>query len=259
LSSSVGKLVVGPWSAVGQASSLADRLEACPTNRGYIHLITIPLETPPIPEAELSSYLTADERERAERYRVEKARGQFVVTRGLLRLTLGGLLGIAPGKVPITYTGVGKPVLQGIPDALQFNVTHTDGLALIALAHSAIGVDIERLRTLANPEGLVERFFSRAERDCYRSLEPAKKMAGFFRAWTCKEALLKAAGSSVAYLDLFDVELNPDRPAMLLASRHPGLIGNEWALVSLEPELGYAAAVAVAGRSDGETGQTPRN
>ena len=68
-----------------------------------------------------------------------------------------------PLEVPISNTGAGKPVIAGAN--LHFNVTHTDGLALIALAHRAVGIDVERVREMANPEGLVSRFFSPHERD----------------------------------------------------------------------------------------------
>jgi 4'-phosphopantetheinyl transferase len=215
-----------------------------------IRVLTVPLEHPPHPVEELIGHLTVDERERADRFRVEKPRHQFITTRGLLRLTLGKILGMAPEKAPIGYTGAGKPFLQGISDAPHFNVAHTDGLALIALAKRTIGVDVERVRAIASLEGLVGRFFSSAEQECYHSLDPAKQLAGFFRAWTCKEALLKAVGSSVAYLDLFDVELHPDRPAKLLATKHPGLAGAEWHLAALDSADGYVAAVAVVGAGD---------
>ena len=46
---------------------------------------------------------------------------------------------------------------------IHFNVTHTDGLALIALARRPVGVDVEQLRAVSDPEGLVRRFFSAAE------------------------------------------------------------------------------------------------
>ena len=54
----------------------------------------------------------------------------------------------------------------------------------------------------------------------------------------------------MAYLDEFDVELHPSRPAELLAARHPALVGTNWRLIALEPANGYAAAVAVEGSKD---------
>ena len=149
--------------------------------------------------------------------------------------------------MPITYTGVGKPALAEPHTTLHFNVTHTDGLALIALARRPVGIDIERIRPVSDPEGLVGRFFSAAERESYLALPAELRPAGFFRGWTCKEAVIKAAGLSVAYLDGFDVELNPLCPAALLAARHPVLAGMGLGLAAWEPAGGYAAAVAIEG------------
>lgn len=237
--SRVVRLTTCQWSSE-IASPAVDEIQVC----------CVPLEHPPLPISELLGCLAADERDRAERYLVVKPRHQFIVTRGILRLLLGNILGVTPEKVPIGYTGVGKPILLGISDALHFSVTHTDGLALIALASRVIGVDVEQIRPIANPEGLVARFFSSAEQAEYLSIDPSKRLAGFFRGWTCKEALIKAAGLSVAYLDEFDVELNPDEPAKLLAARHPGLAGTEWGLAAWIPAEGYSAAVAVKGVSE---------
>jgi len=234
--SQVVRLTTCQWSSE-LASPAVDEIRVC----------CVPLEHPPLPITDLFGCLAADERNRAERYLVVKPRHQFIATRGILRLLLGNILGIAPEKVPIGYTGVGKPILLGISSALHFNVTHTDGLGLIALASHVIGVDVEKIRPIANPEGLIARFFSPAEQATYLLLDPLKRRAGFFRGWTCKEALIKAAGLSVAYLDEFDVELNPDEPAKLLAARHPGLAGTEWGLAAWIPAEGYSAAVAVEG------------
>jgi 4'-phosphopantetheinyl transferase len=202
----------------------------------------VPLDAPPVAPAELFECLTPEERQRAERYKVEKARREFVTGRGLLRRILGRRLGLDPRAVPITYTGAGKPVLAG--GEVHFNVTHTDGLALVALARRPVGIDVERVRALANPDGLVERFFSAAERDAFRALPGELRFAGFFRGWTSKEAVIKAAALSVSCLGDFDVELHPGRPAALLAARHEALRKWNWGLVAWEPAPGYAAAVA---------------
>ncbi len=210
-----------------------------------VRVWVVPLDAPPVAAEMLLACLTPDERARADRYKVARARHQFVTGRGLLRRLLGECLGVDPVEVPFAYTGAGKPFLPDTGAGLHFNVTHTDGLALLALARRPVGVDVERLRTLADPEGLIRRFFSPAECDAFLALPPELRPAGFFRGWTSKEAVIKASGLSVAYLDGFDVELHPARPAALLAARHPTLVGTRWELSAWEPAAGYAAAVAV--------------
>jgi 4'-phosphopantetheinyl transferase len=215
---------------------------------GDVRVWVIPLDAPSVGLPERLECLTDDERTRAERYKVPKARHQFVTGRSLLRQLLGAQLGLAPRDVPINYTGAGKPVLADTASGLHFNVTHTDGLALIALGTRQLGIDVERIRPLANPEGLVSRFFSPAERDAFLRLPEELRPGGFFRGWTCKEAVIKAAGLSVAYLDEFDVELHPAQPAKLLAARHPVLCGSSWEMEAWEPLSGFAAAVVVESR-----------
>jgi 4'-phosphopantetheinyl transferase len=193
---------------------------------------------------DLFDLLNVDEKIRAERYRAVQARERFVVARGQLRRRLGLLLDLPPREVPISYTGAGKPVLAGRLGTLHFNVSHTDGLALLALARRPVGVDIERLRALADAEGMVARFFSARECDAFRRLPPELRPAGFFRGWTCKEAVIKAGAFGVSILDAFDVELHPGKPAALLGSRHAAIDATGWRLTAWEPKPGYAAALA---------------
>ena len=214
-----------------------------------VRVVVVPLDEPPVLAEELFACLTPDEQARAQRYKVENARQQFVVGRALLRRLLGGCLGIAPREVELTYNANGKPLLPDSAAGLHFNVTHTTGLAILALAGRPVGVDVERLRVVANPEGLVGRFFSPAERAAFLALADEHRPAGFFRGWTSKEAVIKAAGLSVACLDDFDVELHPARPAALLATRHAVLSAASWQLTAWEPAPGFAAALAVEGNS----------
>ncbi|MFO0801894.1 MAG: 4'-phosphopantetheinyl transferase superfamily protein [Gemmataceae bacterium] len=194
---------------------------------------------------ELASLLTPDERDRAARYKAGTVREQFTASRGLLRKLLGECLGTAPHAVPITYVLNGKPVLAC--QSLHFNVSHTHGLMMIALAPRRIGADVERTRAVPDAAGLVGRFFSPAEQDQYRRLPEACRERAFFRGWVCKEAVIKAAGATVQYLDAFDVDLNPDRPAGVLAVRHESLASAGWMVSDWQPEPGFAAALAVEG------------
>lgn len=219
-----------------------------------VRVWVVPFNAVPLDASELLGFLTPDEQTRAARYKVEKARHEFVIARGLLRSLLGTHLGMVPNTVPIVYNGGGKPGLSDAVGSLHFNVTHTDGLALIALASRPVGIDVERVRTLANPDGLVGRFFSPAEATAYRALPAELQMAGFFRGWTTKEAVIKAAGLTVLCLDGFDVELHPARLPAVLAVRHAMLCASEWRLHAWEPVPGFAAAVCLESEIAPNTG-----
>ena len=232
------RIVVNSGSALPSPPHRDDEVTVC----------VLPLDASAGAFEELYSSLTDEERSRAERYRVASARCQFVMARATLRRILGAHLGVPPRHVPIGHTGAGKPVVAG--GDLHFNVTHTDGLALIAMARQPVGIDVERVREIADPEGLVRRFFSPHEREAFLALPDALRPAGFFRGWTCKEALIKASGLSVAYLDGFDVDLHPDRPPALLAARHPVVAASPWSLAAWEPGREFVAAVALEGAGE---------
>jgi 4'-phosphopantetheinyl transferase len=212
---------------------------------GECHVWVIDLDRPPLPADTLSALLTDDELARAARYRVGAIRDQFALARGLLRWLLGGYLDVPPERVPIVAAPSGKPGLDG--GGLHFNLTHTQGLALIAVARVRVGVDAEKRRHIPDADGLVRRFFSPAERESYLALHPELKPDAFYRGWVCKEAVIKAAGATMHCLDGFDVEIGPAHRAAVIATRHPQLAGANWAVVDWCPAPGYAAAVAVEG------------
>jgi 4'-phosphopantetheinyl transferase len=216
---------------------------------GEVLAWVVDLAHPPVAFDDLFARLTPAEQERALRYKVARPRHEFVVGRGLLRGLLGEILGVEPAAVPLAALPSGKPVLPA-DTGLHFNVTHTDGVALLACGRSRVGIDVERPRPLADADGLVGRYFSAAECAAFRTLPPHHRMPGFFRGWTCKEAVIKAAGATVGCLADFDVELNPERPPRLLAARDPQLAGPGWALTEWTTRDGAAVALAVEGVGD---------
>lgn len=188
--------------------------------------------------------LTADELARAERYRHTAAREQFAACRTALRVILGGVLGLPPLDVPIAVGPDGKPFLPPSPDrpAVEFNVSHTAGFALVAVGGVPVGVDVEVNRVVANAAGLVGRYFRPEEQAEFAALPDGVKAAAFLRGWTCKEAVLKGIGCGVRDLDRCQVRLDPRcRPAVLA----PADTAAGWQLVIWEPAAGFVAALAV--------------
>lgn len=229
------------------------RVAPCPAAFGRlpgaddVFVWVVDLERPPVPADELFRRLTAEEQARALRYRIAKAREQFTIGRGLLRGLLGECFGTPPDAVELTYLPSGKPVLAD-ECGLHFNVTHTDGIALISLARRRVGVDVEIVREVRDADGLVQRYFSHAECAAYRALPACHKEAGFFRGWTTKEAVIKAAGATVACLADFDVELNPERAPRVHAVRAEQLAGDGWVLAEWTAN---GAAIALALEREG--------
>lgn len=206
------------------------------------------LACPPLELDRLLSLLSTDELERAQRFRFDSNRNEFIVARGTLRLLLGTYLAIAPAELRFTYSQYGRPSLvQHIGSlGLEFNLSHSSGVVLLAFARGRrIGVDVEKVRRDFATNEIAERFFSTAERAALRELPHEHRHEAFFRCWTRKEAFIKALGEGLSRpLDQFDVSLAPGKPAALLATRPDAEEVSRWLLWNVPVPGDYAAALA---------------
>ena len=228
--------------------SPAAGLEVAP---GTIHVWSIRLDPAAERVEQLGRSLAADEWQRANRFRFEKHRRQYVVGRGALRALLAAYLGIRPQDVQFTYGPRGKPFLAPPLNAggLQFNLSNSDELALVGFVlGSEIGVDVEYRRPMPDCEQIAERFFSQSEREALRAIAAPRKEEAFFNCWTRKEAYLKAVGEGLAApLDSFDVTLAPGDPPRMLALEGDAERAARWWLHHLRPAEDYIGAVAIEG------------
>jgi len=147
----------------------------------------------------LGAGLSEDERARAAGFALESARRRFIVTRALLRRTLSRYADVAPEDWVVVRGSHGKPGL-GEGQArlgLCFNVTHTPGLALCAIARSDVGVDVQDI-TRPPPAGVGERYLSEVERRALDAAPQGERADRFFERWTLKEAYVKARGLGFA-------------------------------------------------------------
>jgi 4'-phosphopantetheinyl transferase len=200
--------------------------------------------------AAFTHLLSSEERERAARFHFEVDRKRGVLARGLSRLLLGRCLGQRPEQVQFQYNEFDKPILAGgLHPAVQFNVSHSGDLVLVALSRGrAVGVDVEYMRMDVATDEIAARFFSAAECSALATVAPALRSAAFFACWTRKEAYLKARGDGLSLpLTEFDVSLLPGDEARLLATRHDSTEVHRWTLRALDGGDGYQAALAVEG------------
>jgi 4'-phosphopantetheinyl transferase len=196
----------------------------------------------------LQGWLSSDERLRAARLRFSRERDRFVAARGQLREILARYLQTTPDAVDFAYGPQGKPRLAG-HDALRFNVSHSEGQALLAVARGQeVGIDLERIRPDVDCERIAIDFFSAAEGAALMAMPVAARPGAFFACWTRKEAFIKAMGGGLAVpLADFDVSLDPDGPARLLRTAWDPQETARWSLRELEGPPGFAAAIAVQG------------
>jgi 4'-phosphopantetheinyl transferase len=195
--------------------------------------------------------LSADERERASRFRFEHLRTGFTLSRGILRVLLGRYVGIEPERIRFAYGPRGKPRLAFPETPLEFNLAHSGRFAAYAFAVGCEpGVDIEEVRPVSEQENIVSRFFSREECEEWLGLDPSQRDEAFFRCWTRKEAYIKALGDGLSMpLDSFRVSLRPGVPAALIEAAGDPAAASKWSLYSLAPEDGYAGSLAVPERA----------
>lgn len=217
---------------------------------GEIHVWQADLNLSEAAIAQLRTTLSTDERARADRFYFEKDRQHFTAGRGVLRSLLARYLHREPGEIQFVYSDRGKPSLVPAlnPEQLEFNVSHSNGVALYAFTRDrAVGIDLEYIRPMEDAQQLAQRFFCPSEYEAMRSLPPGQQQLAFFNGWTRKEAYLKATGEGIAQLQAVEVSLLPDHPAALV--RVPANTRLErWSLYELAARSGYAAALAVEAR-----------
>jgi 4'-phosphopantetheinyl transferase len=187
--------------------------------------------------------LSRQELDRAARFQRPGDRQELVRSHAALRRALAAALGAEARGLEFVEGAHGKPELVGRP--VRFSLSHSAGLALVAIAHHAVGVDAEYVRP--GFEADVTRYLSPAERNALGALPAPLQTEAFFRAWVRKEAFLKACGTGLLTpLENFDVSLEPDRPPQLLATRPDPAEARRWSLATIEVPPGWLAAVAIA-------------
>lgn len=169
----------------------------------------------------LTAFLSAEECLRAAQFRFRRSRRRFVVGRGRLREILGQRTCRDPHSLRFAYGPNGKPELAD--SSVRFNLSHCEGVALLAVTCGRdVGVDVERLRPVADLELVAERFFSSLEVRALRALPTAKRDAAFLRCWTRKEAYVKAVGGGLSMgLRDFAVSLHDGEPAGIVWAAEP--------------------------------------
>ncbi len=195
-----------------------------------------------------SELLSADERDRANRFRFATHRDRYISGRSSLRTILARFVETAPGQLIFEYTQFGKPFLAD--SRVRFNLSHSEDLAVLAVTFDReIGVNVERIRQQKDILDVAERYFATPEREALRSLPVSDRAAGFYRCWTRKEAYIKARGDGLSLdLNSFVVSLLPQEPAALLAANDGPEEVSRWRMFTLDLHPQYAAALAVEDR-----------
>jgi 4'-phosphopantetheinyl transferase len=197
----------------------------------------------------LSGLLSADEQDRAGRFRFWRDQRRYMAGRGILRLLIGRYHSVDPKATKFLYSKYGKPYLPS--GNLKFNVAHCQDLALFGFCFNAdIGVDVECIRTIEDAPGIASRFFSPGENEAFLAAPVERQTEVFLSYWTLKEAYVKALGLGLSYpLDNFEVSIPENEEPLILADHGNNEGAANWSLFSLSPQPGCAAAVAAHGNN----------
>jgi 4'-phosphopantetheinyl transferase len=142
-------------------------------------------------------WLSAGEWHRINRQHHAPTRDAMIVSRLLLRRLLTTMLGGAEDSFEISADAYGKPHLaQG---EVQFNLSHSGAYAAVAVARTAVGIDIEVSRSLRNsargdPFCHLGRALTDVERHLILQLPVAQRQPCLLDIWSRKEALIKCDG-----------------------------------------------------------------
>ena len=157
----------------------------------------------------------------------EQPSARRAASRAALRQVLAAYLGEDPATIRLTEGGWGKPRLAMAPERLDYNLSHSGELALIAVTRGcAVGVDVEWINPERDGAAIAERALPAADAAAVREAPADERAAVFHQLWACHEARLKCLGAGL---------MSP-----------PPEIAEEVVAEPLQIDPGYAAAVAVA-------------
>lgn len=203
-----------------------------------VHVWTLTLdELEPGPVACLSP----GELGRAERIPAGPERRRFITTRVAVRQLLAGYTAAEPETLRIEQRVSGKPHVSGGP---PFSLTHSGPIALVAVATTEVGIDVERIRTPGSRRVLHRIFHPETVVALDATTADAFPLV-FTRAWTQREAHVKAEGGGLfRTADVLPFEPVAGEHVLRRAAARDG---SKWSVAHWTEQEGMIAAVVAAG------------
>jgi 4'-phosphopantetheinyl transferase len=197
--------------------------------------------------ADYRHILNASELGRQARFHFAKDRLRYLVTRTLVRTVLSRYASIAAKDLLFEENAYGRPsiVLPDASQSLSFNVSHTDGLIVLAVSRCGdVGVDVENMVTRDAALEIAPRFFAPTEAQALASLDAEEQRERFFEYWTFKESYIKARGMGLALpLDQFAFDYPSRDTVRLVTDRSIGDDAAKWSFWQLRPSAEFILAL----------------
>ncbi|MEY3739441.1 MAG: hypothetical protein RLZZ192_116 [Pseudomonadota bacterium] len=206
--------------------------------------------TDPARCAEFLSWLSHTERAVHQRFRFDTHRHTYLISHALLRGALSRLIPKHPSEWQFDVNEFGKPHITngGLTQDIQFNLSHTQGMAVVALAvNREVGIDVEHLGRKETNIDIAERFFAPEEVAELMALPQAQQSTRFLEYWTLKESYIKAIGMGLSCpLESFAFKPKAHQAApSLIRVDDPLLREKRWAFWQEQVESQHLVALCV--------------
>lgn len=219
-------------------------------DENQVHVWTICLEAENAEVRHYESLLTNTEISRANRFSNSDNRQRFIIARASLRKILSLYTDNQATTLDFEHGPGGKPSLSG-NTGIHFNLSCSLNRAMVAVAmHRELGIDIQAIAQVTEPESVARLVFSHAEISYLLSLDVHERQMAFAHIWVRKEAYIKALGTGFSRsTHTFSVSPTPGDIDALLQDNNNYQASTEWRLMGIDAPAGYCAALAAAGRN----------
>ena len=148
--------------------------------------------------------LSETEINRADRLRTKRLQERFVLTHAMLRQVLSRYLKTEAAHLQFAETRLARPYLPDFED-IDFNMSHTTGMSIIAVSRVPVGADIEFRCDAIKVQSVGKRVLNERE---YATVKNTTKPSEnhFFDYWTLKEAYSKATGQGLQ-MEFRDIDI----------------------------------------------------
>lgn len=185
--------------------------------------------------------LNSTEQKRAAKFYFDKHRNRFIAAHAFLRTIISRYLkNKNPSSLEFSENKYGKPQLNNNQQNLEFNLSHSDDIGLLAIGkQNPLGVDVECFseREYLN---LAEYMFSPTELEAIKNIKPNMQPLVFFNIWAQKEAFIKACGMGLSYpTQEFDVPHLSANDKTVVDKK----LDTKWRLTSFRPTITSCGAI----------------
>ncbi len=164
------------------------------------HIWVIRLRQSPSYQAQLFSWLSNREKNKAQRMLINLKRDYQIQARAWLRWLLAQYTGTTPSKIVYGYGSLGKPYLESNQAQIFFNATDSGSTLLCAFSKkNEMGIDIESTPRDVNFQKIAEKKFTKQEQALIESAPQSMRSDVFLALWTRKESFGKALGVGIRY------------------------------------------------------------